>query len=93
MQGPAAKPAPVAETQVPNAMSLLAGFWRWWAVERLDSCSTASRRSWNARSVRAARLALDAGVRRAVLLSARGVDRAPDNGMFRSELNEIRTSS
>ncbi len=31
------------------------------------------------------RLALDTGVRRAVLLSARGVDKAPDNGMFRSE--------
>ena len=31
------------------------------------------------------RLALESGVRRAVLLSARGVDRAPDNGMFRSE--------
>ncbi len=31
------------------------------------------------------RLALDSGVRRSVLLSARGVDRAPDNGMFRSE--------
>ncbi len=31
------------------------------------------------------RLALDSGVRRAVLLSARGVDQGPDNGMFRSE--------
>ena len=31
------------------------------------------------------RLAVEAGVGRAVLLSARGVDRAPDNGMFRSE--------
>ncbi len=31
------------------------------------------------------RLALDAGVQRAVLLSARGVDKAPENGMFRSE--------
>lgn len=31
------------------------------------------------------RLALDSGVQRAVLLSVRGVDRAPDNGMSRSE--------
>ncbi len=31
------------------------------------------------------RLAVDSGVRRSVLLSARGVDKAPDNGMFRSE--------
>ena len=30
-------------------------------------------------------LALDLGVSRAVLLSARGVDKAPDNAMFRSE--------
>ena len=30
-------------------------------------------------------LAVDFGVRRAVLLSARGVDKAPDSGMFRSE--------
>ncbi|MCY7401857.1 MAG: NAD(P)H-binding protein [Nocardioides sp.] len=31
------------------------------------------------------RLAVDSGVQRAVLLSARGVDKAPDNAMFRSE--------
>lgn len=30
-------------------------------------------------------LALDSGVQRAVMLSARGVDKAPDNAMFRSE--------